>query len=292
MKKSLLAILVLLMVAFSASAQKEGKQTPSKKAVKTTTAKPNKSVSTDASTAKKQLAKSPETRVTAKPRASKPASNSDAKTNEANKTPKEKSPKKPERETEALAPHQSEVEEERATAKQEEHIGEEHPLPLSGQEDEAAERPLTDDEICMHVALNPQLYSYTCWNTCAFCCRSNSLWYYSWYQQRDKNCNWTGDVTLVNTTKDTLELYTERHDAADMPTTEANANSSIANKENFSFLVLIPGDSLTFKMPCGALKYEAIQKRVNNSGYLRRAIGWVRSVSYDVRVEIKEEEMD
>lgn len=30
----------------------------------------------------------------------------------------------------------------------------------------------------------------------------------------------------------------------------------------------------------------------NHAGYLKRKVGWVRSVSYDVRVEVKEEEMD
>ncbi|MFN0033047.1 MAG: hypothetical protein ACKVOR_12880 [Flavobacteriales bacterium] len=162
-----------------------------------------------------------------------------------------------------------------------------HPLPATPNPNP------TDDEICTQVMLNPDVYSYSCvYNNCQWCCRCNNLWYYRWYHNFDKDCNWTGDLTMVNSTTDTLELYTETHHVMDMPTLNTDANSSIANRELYTALVLVPGDSLTFKMPCGALKYEVVQHKEHDEyAQALHHIGWVRSVSFDVRVAIRPDDL-
>jgi hypothetical protein len=123
--------------------------------------------------------------------------------------------------------------------------------------------------------------------------RCNRRWYRYWYRYKAFDCNWTGDVTFVNTTDTTLVLYVQQRDAETLPTITTTALPSLADQQNYNNLEILPGDSLTFKMPCGGLQYEVVQKREKRkSGKLRNKMGWVRSVSTDVRVEIKEEELE
>ena len=137
-------------------------------------------------------------------------------------------------------------------------------------------------------------YKFAFCNTLSFqTLRCNRRWYRYWYRYKAFDCTWTGDVTFVNTTDTTLVLYVQQRDAETIPTVTTTAMPSLANQQNYNNLEILPGDSLTFKMPCGGLQYEVVQKREKRkSGNLRKKMGWVRSVSTDVRVEIKEEELE
>ena len=123
--------------------------------------------------------------------------------------------------------------------------------------------------------------------------RCNQRWYRLWYRDAINQCSWTGDITFVNATDTTLTLYIEQHAVGAMPVIDPVTSVLLSSKQPKSYLEILPGDSLIFKMPCGAIQYEAEQKRERrHNGRLRRSVGWVRSVSSDVRVEIKEEDLE
>jgi hypothetical protein len=123
--------------------------------------------------------------------------------------------------------------------------------------------------------------------------RCNQRWFRLWYRNTINQCAWTGDITFVNATDTTLTLYIEQHAVSDMPVVDPVYTVLLSNKQLKSYLEILPGDSLIFKMPCCAIEYEAEQKKDHrDNGRLRRSMGWVRSVSSDVRVEIKEEDLE
>lgn len=140
---------------------------------------------------------------------------------------------------------------------------------------------------------NSEEIAYSC-NTLSFqTLRCNQRWFRMWYRNLIHACTWTGDVTFVNTTDTTLVLYVQQRDAELLPTIADMAMPSLANQQNYNNLEILPGDSLTFKMPCGGLVYEAVQKQDRKKrSKVRHAVGWVRSVSADVRVAIKEEDLE
>jgi hypothetical protein len=166
------------------------------------------------------------------------------------------------------------------------------PLPPAPQHAPQPVKPtMTHDDYCTWADNHHYLFPSNVWLSPSYLsCRSNAGWYGWWYYESDNNCNWAGDVTIVNSTGYTIDLYTEQHEAADIPTINAEVASSVAINALYTPLQILPNDSLTFKMPCGALKYEA-QEKVLDGTVAKRNIGWVRTVSYDVRVEIKEEDM-
>jgi hypothetical protein len=78
-----------------------------------------------------------------------------------------------------------------------------------------------------------------------------------------------------------------------MPVIDPVTSVLLSSKQPKSYLKILPGDSLIFKMPCGAIQFEAEQKKSRRQfGKLRRSVGWVRSVAADVRIEIKEEDLE
>ncbi len=151
--------------------------------------------------------------------------------------------------------------------------------------------PMTNDDYCNWADNHQYLFPNNVWLSPSYLsCRCNASWYGWWYFNADNNCNWAGDVTIVNTTNQTIMLYTEKHAADEMPTVNNNVGPPISINAVYAPMEILPNDSLTFKMPCGALKYEAQEKNPKTT-VAKKSIGWVRTVGYDVRLEIKEEDM-
>lgn len=168
-----------------------------------------------------------------------------------------------------------------------------HAISREDLESDGADSTAVEEPGGGHGSGNPENLTPHC-NTVSFqSLRCNQRWFRMWYRNFVHTCYWTGDVTFVNTTDTTLTMYIEQRDASSLPVLVTTAKPSIANLQNNNNLEILPGDSLTFKMPCGGLVYEAVQKKdKRQSTKIRRCMGVVRSSSADLRVEIKEEDLE
>lgn len=158
------------------------------------------------------------------------------------------------------------------------------------------ENPEISDESASHHAPADVVYDYKsvyCNTNSYHLRRCNRRWFRYWYRYKAFDCNWTGSITFVNSTDTTLVLYIQQTDNDEIPSISTVQGSSLSNLQIYNNLEILPGDSLTFKMPCGGLVYEAVQKQNRRKvGNARHAMGWVRSTSDDLRVAIREEDLE